>query len=139
MIAASTPGCRWEPKECRRLCSVGAIWSMANAKRPRRSSGAVVWFKPRAQTDIAPDYKISSARTARGGEKVRGEAANPSVMAPLDLLNHLLNFVAPAFAVGFLCALLGRISMRKSEKSPAWWVVAATNFIVGVAVLSAGL
>ena len=31
----------------------GAIWSMANAKRPRRSSGAVVWFRPRAQTDIA--------------------------------------------------------------------------------------
>src|SRR6478752_958149 len=59
MIAASTPGWRFEPKEWRRLCSVGAIWSMANAKRPRRSSGAVVWFKPRAQTDITRDYKIS--------------------------------------------------------------------------------
>ncbi|MGO4393039.1 hypothetical protein AB4Z46_16945 [Variovorax sp. M-6] len=60
-------------------------------------------------------------------------------MAPLDLFNHLLNFVAPAFAVGLLCALLGRISMRKSAKAPAWWVVAAINFIVGVGVLSAGL
>ena len=30
----------------------GAIWSSAKAKRPRRSSGAVVWLMPRAQTDM---------------------------------------------------------------------------------------
>lgn len=60
-------------------------------------------------------------------------------MAPLDLLDHLLNFVAPAFAVGFLCAILGRFAMRRSPKAPGWWAQGAINFVVGVAVLAAGL
>jgi len=60
-------------------------------------------------------------------------------MAPLDFLNHLLNFVAPAFSVGFLCAILGRFSMRRAAKAPAWWAQGAINFVVGVAVLAAGL
>jgi 4-amino-4-deoxy-L-arabinose transferase-like glycosyltransferase len=60
-------------------------------------------------------------------------------MAPLDLLDHLLNFVAPAFAVGFLCAILGRFAMRRAPKAPAWWAQGAINFVVGVAVLAAGL
>jgi hypothetical protein len=60
-------------------------------------------------------------------------------MTPLELLNHLLNFVAPAFGVGFLCALLGRITVRKAGKPRAWWAQGAVNFAVGVAVLIAGL
>ncbi|MDN8611731.1 hypothetical protein [Variovorax ginsengisoli] len=60
-------------------------------------------------------------------------------MAPLDLFNHLLNFVAPAFAVGFLSALLGRLTMRKAAGAMAWWRQGAINFIVGVAVLAGGL
>ncbi|MGJ7508552.1 hypothetical protein [Variovorax sp. GT1P44] len=60
-------------------------------------------------------------------------------MAPLDLLDHLLNFVAPAFVVGFLCAILGRFAMRRSPRSLAWWVQGAINFVVGVMVLAAGL
>jgi hypothetical protein len=60
-------------------------------------------------------------------------------MAPLDLLDHLLNFIAPAFAVGFLCALLGRVALRPSGQRMAWWVQGAVNFGVGVAVLAAGL
>ncbi|MDM0011469.1 hypothetical protein QTH87_03360 [Variovorax sp. J22P168] len=60
-------------------------------------------------------------------------------MAPSDLVNHLLNFVAPAFAVGFLCALLGRFSMRRSARAPALWVQGAVNALVGVAVLAGGL
>ena len=60
-------------------------------------------------------------------------------MAPLDLFNHLLNFVAPAFAVGFFCALLGRVTMRKAAGTPAWWLQGAINFAVGAAVLAAGL
>jgi hypothetical protein len=31
-------------------CKVGGSWSTANANRPRKSSGAVVWFNPNAQT-----------------------------------------------------------------------------------------
>jgi hypothetical protein len=31
-------------------CNVGGNWSAANANRPRKSSGAVVWFNPNAQT-----------------------------------------------------------------------------------------
>ena len=50
----------------RRPCSVGAIWSSANANRPRRSSGAVVWLMPRAQTDIGRDYKILAAAVPLG-------------------------------------------------------------------------
>jgi len=60
-------------------------------------------------------------------------------MAPLDLFNHLLNFVAPAFAVGFLSALLGRLTMRKAAGTLSWWLQGAINFIVGVAVLAGGL
>ncbi|PHN95726.1 hypothetical protein CSC81_19025, partial [Tenacibaculum discolor] len=37
---------------------MGASWSTANANRPRRSTAAVVWFKPRVKTVIARDYKI---------------------------------------------------------------------------------
>ncbi|MBB3177389.1 hypothetical protein [Variovorax sp. Sphag1AA] len=60
-------------------------------------------------------------------------------MAPLDFLNHLLNFIAPAFAVGFLCALLGRVGQRPAGKRLAWWAQGAVNFVVGVVVLAAGL
>jgi hypothetical protein len=60
-------------------------------------------------------------------------------MGPLDFFNHLLNFIAPAFAVGFLCALLGRFGGRASGGRLAWWVQGAINFIVGVAVLLGGL
>ena len=60
-------------------------------------------------------------------------------MTALDLLDHLLNFVAPAFVVGFLCALLGRIAMRQVGKPRAWWAQGAINFVVGIAVLVAGL
>ncbi len=45
--APRLPGWRPLENELRRLCRVGAIWSSANAKRPRRSSGAVVVL-PRA-------------------------------------------------------------------------------------------
>lgn len=56
-----------------------------------------------------------------------------------DLLNHLLNFVAPALVVGFLCALAGRLVQRKAAGAPAWWTVGAINSLVGLCVLAAGL
>lgn len=60
-------------------------------------------------------------------------------MAPTDLFNHLLNFVAPAFVVAVLCTVLGRLSLGKAARAPGLWVQAAVNFVVGVAVLGAGL
>ena len=60
-------------------------------------------------------------------------------MAPLDFLTHLFNFIAPAFAVGFLCALLGRVGQRAAGKRMAWWVQGIVNFVVGVTVLAVGL
>jgi hypothetical protein len=60
-------------------------------------------------------------------------------MGLLDFIDHFLNFVAPAFAVGFLCALLGRFGARPAGERMAWWVQGMVNFIVGVAVLLGGL
>lgn len=59
-------------------------------------------------------------------------------MSLLDLLNHLLNFVAPALAVGFLCALMGR-AFRQKGRAPAWWIQGAVNSGVGALVLLGGV
>lgn len=59
-------------------------------------------------------------------------------MSLLDLLNHLLNFLAPALAVGFLCALAGRLS-KPRPGAPAWWVQGAVNAAAGAAALLGGL
>jgi len=59
-------------------------------------------------------------------------------MSLLDLLNHLLNFVAPALAVGFLCALMGRV-FRHRTGGRAWWVQGAINSGVGALVLLGGV
>ncbi|MDQ0568609.1 TRAP-type C4-dicarboxylate transport system permease small subunit [Variovorax paradoxus] len=62
-----------------------------------------------------------------------------SLMSLLDLLNHLLNFVAPALAVGFLCALMGRVFVRRAAGVPSWWIQGAINAGVGALVLLGGL
>ncbi|CAN7562606.1 hypothetical protein [Variovorax paradoxus] len=59
-------------------------------------------------------------------------------MSLLDLLNHLLNLVAPALAVGFLCALMGRAFRRKAG-GRAWWAQGAINSGVGALVLLGGV
>lgn len=59
-------------------------------------------------------------------------------MSLLDLLNHLLNFVAPALTVGFLCALMGRAFRRKAG-GRAWWAQGAINSGVGALVLLGGV
>lgn len=56
-----------------------------------------------------------------------------------DLLNHLINFVAPALVVGFVCALTGRLLLRKNAGVPAWWTLGAINAVVGSCVLVGGL
>lgn len=59
-------------------------------------------------------------------------------MGPIDLLNHLLNFVLPAAFVALVLAACGRWVARSSS-APRWWVLAAIHFAVGVTALVAGL
>ena len=60
-------------------------------------------------------------------------------MGPLETLNHLLNFVAPAAALTLVLVPLARVLMPKSAPALSWWAQAAIIFIVGCAVLAAGL
>jgi hypothetical protein len=60
-------------------------------------------------------------------------------MGPLDLLNHLLNFFAPAVTVGLLLALVAPLFYRRRPAAPAWHVQAAINSVAGAIALMAGL
>jgi hypothetical protein len=60
------------------------------------------------------------------------------VSAP-DLLDHLANFVAPAFFVALVLASLARLFMPKRPAAQALWADVAINFVVGVAALAVGL
>lgn len=60
-------------------------------------------------------------------------------MSLLAILNHLLNFVAPAFAVAALLVLCSHVFMRKVAKAHGWIAPIAINFIVGCGALAAGL
>ncbi len=60
-------------------------------------------------------------------------------MGPIDLLIHLLNFMAPAFFIAVLLVLAGKAFMRKSPGALALWKQVALVFGSGVLVLSAGL
>jgi hypothetical protein len=62
----------------------------------------------------------------------------PSEMAPLDLLLHLLGFVAPALFVA-LAVVFGARLVGGARGARPWWAYFAINFTVGVAVLAAGL
>lgn len=60
-------------------------------------------------------------------------------MGPLDLINHLLNFAAPAVFVGVFVALLAPWVLGRDRGSTSTVVRAAVNSGVGVVVLAAGL
>ena len=60
-------------------------------------------------------------------------------MGPLDLVNHLLNFVAPALVVAGLVASFSRVFTKKSTHPSVFWPQFAINFVVGAAVLAAGV
>ncbi len=60
-------------------------------------------------------------------------------MGPLDLLLHLLNFVAPALFTGVVLALLARFVLRHKSARLSLPLQAAINSIAGMAVLAAGL
>ena len=57
----------------------------------------------------------------------------------LDLLNHFLNFVAPAFFVAVLVPLVARWFIKKTPLVISLWTQSAINFLVNVVVLALGL
>jgi hypothetical protein len=60
-------------------------------------------------------------------------------MGPIDLLNHVLNFVAPALWLAVLVPLLARFFIRKKPIAPVLRAQAAINLIVSLVVLLLGL
>ena len=56
-----------------------------------------------------------------------------------DLLNHLLNFFAPAFWVALLVTLFALFFMKNKAPAGVFIRSAAINFFVGCLVLGAGL
>jgi hypothetical protein len=78
------------------------------------------------------DYKITFTTTNLG-------PFEPIRMGPLDLINHLLNFLAPAFAVGTVLALVAAFSRKKVAVGGTVYRQAAINSIAGVLALLLGL
>jgi ABC-type enterochelin transport system permease subunit len=60
-------------------------------------------------------------------------------MRLFGLLDHLLNFVAPALVVGFLVAALAPLLMKKARPHHSWLTQCAINSGASVLVLLAGL
>jgi len=60
-------------------------------------------------------------------------------MGPWDVINHLLNFVAPAAAVALLLGASRRFIHSRVPATLSWWLHAAVVFGAGVATLLAGL
>ena len=60
-------------------------------------------------------------------------------MGPLDVANHLLNFVAHAAAVALVLVLSSRLVGSRSASAMSVWLRGLILFAVGVAVLAAGL
>ena len=60
-------------------------------------------------------------------------------MGPLDQIIHLINFCAPALAVGAVLALVGPWLMKKSPLAPGLLAQAAINCVAGVLALGLGL
>lgn len=60
-------------------------------------------------------------------------------MGAVASVNHLLNFAAPAFFLAAGMVLCARIFKLNSALTLSWKAQVAINFIVGCAVLAAGL
>lgn len=60
-------------------------------------------------------------------------------MGLLDLLNHVLNFVAPALVLALLVTLAARLFLKKERASLSLSAQTAVNFVVNVTVLLLGL
>lgn len=62
-----------------------------------------------------------------------------SRMGPLEQIYHLANFLAPAFAVGVVLAMVGPFFVKNSAVSPGFAAQAAINFVAGGVALGFGL
>lgn len=60
-------------------------------------------------------------------------------MGPLDLLNHAINFVAPAAWLALLMPLLSRFVMKKRPAALTLRAQVAINFAFGLLALVLGL
>ena len=60
-------------------------------------------------------------------------------MGPLDLLNHLVNFMAPAAWVAMAVTVVARLFMPKRPAALSQSAQVAINFVVCLAVLVLGL
>lgn len=60
-------------------------------------------------------------------------------MEPVVLLNHGINFVAPAVWVAMLISVLGGLFMKNGRSSLGFIAIAAINIAVSSTVLVAGL
>lgn len=60
-------------------------------------------------------------------------------MGPLDLLNHLANFAAPALWMAVTVSLVAKFFMEKVPETPAYLKQVAINFIVCLTGLVLGL
>jgi hypothetical protein len=60
-------------------------------------------------------------------------------MDSLDLLLHLLSFLAPAAAVALLVAAASSLLVPRNQAAHSWRAQAAINFAAGAVILAAGL
>ena len=60
-------------------------------------------------------------------------------MGPIDLLNHLLNWLAPALWLAVLMPLLARLAMRRQRAAARLWTQMTANFTLNLMVLGLGL
>jgi len=60
-------------------------------------------------------------------------------MGPLDLLYHVLNFIAPALVVGALLAFCAPMFMGNRAQAPVFIAQSAINTVAGVLALGVGL
>lgn len=56
-----------------------------------------------------------------------------------DLLNHLLNFLAPALSMAVLVTLAARLFMKKAPDPVPFWAQIGLNFLATATVLLLGL
>ena len=65
-----------------------------------------------------------------------------AIAPPMNLigqLDHLLNFIAPAIAVGLLVAALAPMLMKKARPNHSWLTQSAINTVACALVLLGGL
>lgn len=60
-------------------------------------------------------------------------------MGPIDFLNHVFNFLAPALWLALLLPLFARIFLKKAYAAPVFRVQVAVNLGVTTATLLLGL